>query len=463
MFAQIEITFTTSDYNGYHISCFGAKDGSITANATGGTPPYTYQWSNEQTTATINGLSADFYNLVVTDSAGESADFGINLTAPEILKPILTEYQYNNGYNISLYGVSNGSITTAINGGVSPFTFQWEDGPTTQHRAQLGGGFYVLQVIDANNCASVVQTSLSEPERDDWTMGGNANTNPANNFIGTTDNKDLVIKTNSSERMRIGKTGIITMPSGSHFEKLYVNRISTTDSVIYLGDSSMVVGTLVNQIYSDGTGTYKGIGICGQIPQLRSGNSFAFGLNSISIGNWVNSRGTNSISIGSGGTSFNGTPLPLENYDDNSLFIGFNSTIPTVVVKPAGAQNSTGSVGIATTIVPSGYKLAVNGKIICEEVKVKKYLNWDRVFASDYPLISIAELKEFLIANKHLKSVPSYSEMQKEDGVNVGEMQMSLLRTVEEQALYIIQLNDRLERVEADNKLLKEKLVSGNH
>ncbi len=457
----MQITFTTSDYNNYNVSCFGAKDGSITVNVTGGTPPYKFLWSNDDSTAYITGLSADYYGVVVTDSNTIQVEDGINLTSPEFLKPILNLYEYNNGYNISLYGASNGSITTTVNGGVSPFTFQWEDGPTTQNRSMLGGGFYSLVVTDANNCLANVQTTLSEPERDDWTMNGNAGSD-STKFIGTTDNKDFVFKTNSSERMRIGNSGIITMPSGSHFEKLFVNRISTEDSVIYLGDSSMVIGTLVNQIYSDGTGTYKGIGICGQIPQVRSGNSFAYGLNSISIGNWVNSHGINSVTIGSGGTGFNGFPLPLENNDNNTLYIGFNSTIPTIVVKPAASASSTGSVGIATLTVPAGYKLAVRGKIICEEVKVKTFLNWDRVFAPDYPLISIAALKEFLIVNQHLRGFPSFREMEKNEGVNVGEIQMSLLRTVEEQALYIIQLNDRLEKVEADNKFLKEKLVSGN-
>jgi hypothetical protein len=119
---------------------------------------------------------------------------------------------------------------------------------------------------------------------------------------------------------------------------------------------------------------------------------------------------------------------------------------------------STGNVGIGTTQIPSGYKLAVNGKIICEEVKVKLYSTWpDFVFISDYHLMPLHELKNFINQNKHLPEIPSAAEVE-ESGNNLGAMVTILLQKVEEQTLYTIQQNERIEKLELENAKLNKKL-----
>ncbi len=461
--AQIKITFTTSDYNGYNISCFGKRDGSITATVTGGTPPYTYMWSNSQTTQTISGLRSDYFSVLVTDSTYTLSQDGINLTSPDMMNPYLVAYQYNNGYNISLNGASNGMITTFIDGGVEPYSYQWEDEATTQNRSMLGGGYYTLVVSDANNCFAEVSTTLSEPVRDDWTMDGNSNTNPAENYIGTADNKDLVFKTNEVERLRIGKSGTIIMPQTTHFETVFTDRINTTsaDSTIHIGDSSIVINPFFGNIFNDGLGYfYKGIGLGGVNSNFNNiGSAVGIAKNSVAIGNSVTGWAENAIVIGSGPTNdilINSTP--------NSLFIGFNSDLPTLVVKPASGSGTTGEVGIGTADVPTGYKLAVHGKILCEEVKVLSYTSWDEVFSHGYAMLTPKQLKEFIFLNHHLPHIPSYKEMQKAEGISVGDFQMRILRTVEEQAVYITKMDERMDKLEAENKALREQIKSvGNH
>ena len=357
-----------------------------------------------------------------------------------------------------MYGASNGSITTAIDGGVSPFTFQWEDGPTTQNRTQLGGGFYVLQVIDANNCASVVQSSLSEPERDDWTMGGNANTNPANNFIGTTDNKDLVFKTNGQERMRIGDDGNFTMDDNSSFDKLLTYRITSLDSTIHFGDSSMVVQTNRNQIYSDGLGLFKGIALSGMDAAYGNtlGTAFGFGLNSFAIGNYIRTKGVKAITIGSGdGNSLN---TFLENSADNTLYVGFNSNIPTLVVTPANGAGFTGNVGIGMTPNAS-YKLDVKGNIRACDVLVNHVNGCDYVFDNKYKLMPVSDLKTYLEINKHLPDIAPAQEMEI-SGIEVGAFSTQLLKKVEELTLYMIAQNEKIEQLKKQNELLEIKLNS---
>ena len=50
-----------------NVSCFGGSNGSATVTPTGGTPPYTYQWNNGQTTQTTTGLTAGTYTVIVVD------------------------------------------------------------------------------------------------------------------------------------------------------------------------------------------------------------------------------------------------------------------------------------------------------------------------------------------------------------------------------------------------------------
>ena len=93
--------------------------------------------------------------------------------------------------------------------------------------------------------------------------------------------------------------------------------------------------------------------------------------------------------------------------------------------------HSNGNVGIGTTD-PKGYKLAVAGKAIAEEVTVKLQANWpDYVFEPTYNLSPLDSIKTYIDKNKHLPEVPSAKEMEK-NGVNLGEMNMLLLKKIEE-------------------------------
>ncbi len=87
-----------------------------------------------------------------------------------------------------------------------------------------------------------------------------------------------------------------------------------------------------------------------------------------------------------------------------------------------------GNVGIGTNTVPTGYKLAVAGKAIMEEIKVELNSNWpDYVFADNYQLGSLSELESYVKENKHLPGIPNQKEVQEED-IMVGEMQGKTLR-----------------------------------
>jgi hypothetical protein len=110
-----------------------------------------------------------------------------------------------------------------------------------------------------------------------------------------------------------------------------------------------------------------------------------------------------------------------------------------------------GQVGVGTSAIPSGYKFAVAGKAIMEEVKVEASPWPDYVFSSDYSLMSLQELQDFINTNGHLPEVPD-AETVEEEGIALGEMNALLLKKIEELTLYLIEIKE-------ENQNLKEEVL----
>lgn len=107
-------------------------------------------------------------------------------------------------------------------------------------------------------------------------------------------------------------------------------------------------------------------------------------------------------------------------------------------------NTNTGNVGIGT-INPT-YKLSVNGDIRTKEVVVET--GWaDYVFDSAYKLNSLDEVEKFIEKNKHLPNIPSAKEVE-ENGLHVGDVQKRMMEKIEELTLYILELNNRIKKLE---------------
>ncbi|MGD8780279.1 MAG: hypothetical protein PVH88_15095 [Ignavibacteria bacterium] len=118
-----------------------------------------------------------------------------------------------------------------------------------------------------------------------------------------------------------------------------------------------------------------------------------------------------------------------------------------------GLTYTDGNVIIGTDLLNNEAKLAVDGKIITEEMVVKLSTDWpDYVFKSDYKLMSLDELEEYLIIHKHLPGIPSAGEVE-ENGLSLGEIQAKLLEKIEELTLYIVEQDKKINELE--NKLEK--------
>jgi hypothetical protein len=148
----------------------------------------------------------------------------------------------------------------------------------------------------------------------------------------------------------------------------------------------------------------------------------------------------------------NGYYLNLKTYVVQSGNAGYqfspNGNTGMVITTP-------GYVGIGTT--NPDYPLTVNGGAHVKEVRVDINIPGpDYVFEKDYQLTSLEEIKNYIDQNKHLPEVPSAKEMEK-DGVQLGEMNMLLLKKIEELTLYVIEQNKKIDQQQKDIETLKTK------
>ena len=151
----ITVGFTTSD-----VSCAGAGDGSITANGTGGTAPYTYAWQqNGATTQTISSLVAGTYTVTITDANDCTATNTTSISAPSAISISVT-----NTDDLSCQGANDGSITVVVSGGTGTLSVDWGSGMTGTTLSNLAAGSYTPTVTDGNNCVqSGSAVTIAEP------------------------------------------------------------------------------------------------------------------------------------------------------------------------------------------------------------------------------------------------------------------------------------------------------------
>ncbi len=169
---SLSVTATASSVAGwYNVSCHNSTDGSIGLQVQGGTSPYEYLWSgpNGFTSVSMNisSLGAGLYTVLVTDSNKCQKAVVINITEPPALNAMTTATQYNGGYQVSCHELSDGAITTAVSGGVSPYMYQWTGpGSFSSANANISGisaGTYYLTATDQNGCTITDSLVISEP------------------------------------------------------------------------------------------------------------------------------------------------------------------------------------------------------------------------------------------------------------------------------------------------------------
>jgi gliding motility-associated-like protein len=161
----LQASYTLSEYScGYNVTCNGSNDGSIDLYVQGGCLPYSYLWSNNETTEDISGLTAGNYSVTITDNNGTTITQSVTITEPSELEISFQLSLYQGGYNISCNGANDGSIDITVIGGCEPYTYLWNNQSTTEDLGNLIAGTYTVTVTDANGCSMVQSITLTQPD-----------------------------------------------------------------------------------------------------------------------------------------------------------------------------------------------------------------------------------------------------------------------------------------------------------
>lgn len=139
------------------ISCNGANDGVASVSVSGGTPPYSYLWNTGNTSATITGLSVGNYSVTVTDANGCIIQSSFNINEPALLTASTSPT------NASCNGSNDGAVDLTVNGGTTPYTYNWSNGSSSQDLNGIGAGNYSVTVTDANGCEATSSSTVNEP------------------------------------------------------------------------------------------------------------------------------------------------------------------------------------------------------------------------------------------------------------------------------------------------------------
>jgi gliding motility-associated-like protein len=154
----------SSNFNGQDIACYGDTNGTALANQVGGLAPFAYAWDNGQNSQSAINLGAGTYVVQITDSNGCIDTASVILTEPDSMSNTITSTTNFNGFDISCYGATDGSIDLTPSGGTTPYTYTWSNSAISEDVSSVPAGNYWVEIVDINGCTDSAMITLSQPD-----------------------------------------------------------------------------------------------------------------------------------------------------------------------------------------------------------------------------------------------------------------------------------------------------------
>ena len=137
-----------------NVLCSGGSNGSIDITLSGGSIPFTYQWSNGQVTQDVSTLQAGNYTVTVTDANNCIVSSAYTINQPSAISIAFSS-------SATTCNQSNGILAVAVAGGNPPYVYQWNTGSVNDSLINVAAASYSVTVTDANGCTKVGSSSVS--------------------------------------------------------------------------------------------------------------------------------------------------------------------------------------------------------------------------------------------------------------------------------------------------------------
>ncbi|WP_052085253.1 fibronectin type III domain-containing protein [Cellulophaga sp. E6(2014)] len=240
--------------------------------------------------------------------------------------------------------------------------------------------------------------------------------------------------------LAVSDTEVPTVPEG-----LLATNTTETSTELSWDTATDNVGVVDYEIFQDGST----IGLTGGatnfvVSGLASETTYIFTVAALDV---ANNASLQSSEL---------TVVTLAGVQPEINYTSLNSNLTTVdwTARDLYAEQN---VGIGTTNT-QGYRLAVAGNVVAEEVKVALQVNWpDYVFDKAYNLPSLEQVENHINENGYLIHMPSAAEVE-ENGIQLGEMNAKLLRKIEELTLYTITQEKKIKLLEQQVAVIQKAL-----
>lgn len=166
-----------ADIGASQVQCFGGSDGIVTFSIEDGTPPFTYDWyrlgqpgpSGSGSVAALNavetltGLPVGTYVINIHDTFGNDAVVLTDVGQPAPLSVSAVASDFGNGFNVSCFGSTDGTLVASAGGGLLPYSYAWSSGANAALAQNLGAGTYTVTVTDQALCTLTADFTLIQP------------------------------------------------------------------------------------------------------------------------------------------------------------------------------------------------------------------------------------------------------------------------------------------------------------